>query len=594
MTESQGAVHVWEKVEIALVAKKTYANPYTKVEVWVDLRGPGFSKRVYGFWDGEDVFRVRVLATSPGEWSWTSGSNQSDEGLNGKTGGFTAREWTEVEKEANPNRRGFLRATSNGHALEYADGAPCFLLGDTWWSTPTFRYKWYDDEVERPIGPQMGFKDMVRFRKTQGYNCIAMIAAFPNWANDGRPTHLHLDDQAQTTIRSAWPQPGTKSAKDMHNEGGRPFLFPGRIPGYENVFQDVDRINPAYFQYMDRKIDYLNAQGFVPFIEMVRRDASEAWKRFYDWPESYARYIQYVWSRCQANNCILSPIHFDTGHRSISSRDYNEPANMVFEKGVPAFGSLLSCNASGSSLANFGNSDQAKWLSLHQIGNRRHHNCHWLLTEIYNESVPPRPALNGEPYYDTLGPPHDVGWPPNVIPGTEETALYCRAAMYGSFLSGGFAGHIYGAAGLWRGDIEPEARFKMWDSIHWESGAQMQHLRTFAFSEGLRYRHLVPIADLVEPNKTHELTGNRGWAYCARTPEKDLFMLYFEADCPRARVRGTLYERTYRGQWFNPRTGGWIDAGGLGSSSGCEINLPPFPSDEDWALKLVLVDGISR
>ncbi|GAI55316.1 unnamed protein product, partial [marine sediment metagenome] len=112
------------------------------VEVWVDLKGPGLDKRVYGFWDGEDVFRVRVLATSPGEWLWTSGSNQADDGLNGRTGGFRAKEWTESEKQANPNRRGFLRATANGHALEYADGTPCFLLGDTWWATPTFRHRW--------------------------------------------------------------------------------------------------------------------------------------------------------------------------------------------------------------------------------------------------------------------------------------------------------------------------------------------------------------------------------------------------------------------------------------------------------------------
>ena len=28
-----------------------------------------------------------------------------------------------------------IRATPNGHAFEYADGTPYFLLGDTWWAT---------------------------------------------------------------------------------------------------------------------------------------------------------------------------------------------------------------------------------------------------------------------------------------------------------------------------------------------------------------------------------------------------------------------------------------------------------------------------
>ena len=77
-------------------------------------------------------------------------------------------------------------------------------------------------------------------------------------------------------IRSAWLEFGTDSAKNMDNEGGRPFLFPGKVPGYEHVFADVDRINPKYFDYLDRKIDYLNEQGFIPFIEVSRRDASPA------------------------------------------------------------------------------------------------------------------------------------------------------------------------------------------------------------------------------------------------------------------------------------------------------------------------------
>ena len=133
--------HVWEKVEIALNAKRSYENPYTEVEIWVDLKGPGFEKRCYGFWDGGKTFRVRVLATAPGTWSWRSGSNQRDSGLNGKTGSFTATAWSDAQLEKNPCRRGMIKASENGHAFEYADGTPFFLLGDTWWSTPTFRYR---------------------------------------------------------------------------------------------------------------------------------------------------------------------------------------------------------------------------------------------------------------------------------------------------------------------------------------------------------------------------------------------------------------------------------------------------------------------
>ena len=119
-TLKQDAVRVWEKIEIVLKSQKSYSNPYMEVEVWVDLRGPGFQRRVYGFWDGENIFRIRAVATAPGEWVWASGSNHPDIGLNGKTGRFTAISWTEEQKEENPTRRGFLRPTAK----------------DTLWSMP--------------------------------------------------------------------------------------------------------------------------------------------------------------------------------------------------------------------------------------------------------------------------------------------------------------------------------------------------------------------------------------------------------------------------------------------------------------------------
>lgn len=48
----QSVIHMWEVHEIVLTAKEKYHNPYTDVTVWADLKGPGFEKRVYGFWDG--------------------------------------------------------------------------------------------------------------------------------------------------------------------------------------------------------------------------------------------------------------------------------------------------------------------------------------------------------------------------------------------------------------------------------------------------------------------------------------------------------------------------------------------------------------
>ncbi|HPY00626.1 MAG TPA: DUF5060 domain-containing protein, partial [Candidatus Marinimicrobia bacterium] len=55
-------IHTWEMQEIVLQAEGKYENFYTDVTCWIDLTGPEFSKRIYGFWDGANIFKVRFVA----------------------------------------------------------------------------------------------------------------------------------------------------------------------------------------------------------------------------------------------------------------------------------------------------------------------------------------------------------------------------------------------------------------------------------------------------------------------------------------------------------------------------------------------------
>ena len=141
---AHAASHPWEKVEVVLTAAKDYANPYVDVETWVELSGPDFKNRCYGFWDGGTHLPRAGGRHRAGPMELRSGSNQDDPGLNGKTGSFTAVAWTEQEKKENPMCRGFLRATPNGHALQYADGTPCFVQGEFMYPAGTSRYRWRD------------------------------------------------------------------------------------------------------------------------------------------------------------------------------------------------------------------------------------------------------------------------------------------------------------------------------------------------------------------------------------------------------------------------------------------------------------------
>jgi hypothetical protein len=300
------------------------------------------------------------------------------------------------------------------------------------------------------------------------------------------------------------------------------------------------------------------------------------------------RYIQYVWSRYQANLCLFSPIHFDTPAASIPAADWNQAAIQVLAQfGRPPFFTLVGNNANPSSLRNWGHVDQAPWLDFHQIGNRRTHDCYQYLTEIF-EAKPPLPGINGEPYYDGME---------DAEPGSERAALYCRSAMYGSVLSGGLGGHIYGAGGwqggLWSGEVEAASKYPIWDVVKWSSADQLRHLKSFILAEGRRYQELQPADDAVSPNRSGKPNGLTGWAFAARTAARDLFLLYFEQGCPSATLAGAPPGRSYRARWFNPRTGQWLEATTLSANAQGQLSLPPFPvsptaSDADWALQLTL------
>lgn len=88
-----------------------------------------------------NVFKIRITATALGKWTYKSGANVEDTEPVGISDEFEAIPWTNKDKLANELRKGFIHATEDQHAFMHADGSPFILLGDTWWATPTFRYK---------------------------------------------------------------------------------------------------------------------------------------------------------------------------------------------------------------------------------------------------------------------------------------------------------------------------------------------------------------------------------------------------------------------------------------------------------------------
>jgi hypothetical protein len=604
---ADSSIHVWETVEVVLKAEKHYDNFYTDVECWVDLKGPHFSRRIYGFWDGDNVFVVRIVATEPGRWKWKSGSNQkNDKGLNNHIGEFQAIDWTEEEKLQNPNRRGFIRPSANGHALQYADGTPFFLVGDTWLAGATWRipYRSVAAAENYVPAPGIGFEDAVAYRKRQGYNSVSMIACFPNWESDCNPSTYA--DENGIYPRNAWEKfdyytkEGKFTAKNMRDEyGNRPFEMSEKYKGVA----DFDRINPEYFKSLDKKMKYLSDEGFVPLLETVRRDNCPTWKAYFDFNDSYARYVQYLISRYGAYNIIFSGIHLDwiPKEYSLTADEFNEALTYHLKKYGPLpFGQPHTTLINNSTYSQFGHGKQCPWLTMHSVGNKpRDHRVSDSIEILFNLK-PPYPAINFEPYY--AGWDHEINMPNGERPmaNSARDNYFSRAQMYGSVLSGGLSGHVHGTSAY---DItttgEPDGmRHHFWDALKFESALYMQHLKTFVLSEGKKYQQLEPCLKNIIPQKApgSPEKGLDGWSYMMCTHDKDFALLYFENQTVLPALRGFKAETSYNFIWFDPRSGEWEKSVIIKSDGEGVLTLPAFPDGEnpsatDWAAKIIIGKG---
>ena len=212
---------------------------------------------------------------------------------------------------------------------------------------------------------------------------------------------------------------------------------------------DFDRLNPAYFRSLDRKMRHLADQGFVPFLETVRRDCAPSWKAYFDFNASYARYVQYLIARYGAFDLVFSGIHLDWIPKdySLTADEFNAALTYHHAKYGPLpFGQPYTTLIDRSTYKAFGHGERCPWLTMHTVGNKpRNHAIYASLEEIFRLS-PPYPAANLEPYY--TGWNHEINRPGGETPApdSDRDNYFARAQMYGSVLSGGLAGHVHGTA----------------------------------------------------------------------------------------------------------------------------------------------------
>ena len=118
---TEATVLRFDTAEIVLHSAVPYENPFTDVQLTAQVIAPsGRSLTLEGFFDGGDVFKVRVFADETGTWSWSTRSN--DAGLDGQTGSFTVAGTLAGAFGTGP-------IVAGPRYFRHAEGSPVYLVG---------------------------------------------------------------------------------------------------------------------------------------------------------------------------------------------------------------------------------------------------------------------------------------------------------------------------------------------------------------------------------------------------------------------------------------------------------------------------------
>ncbi len=225
--------------ETEFEAARNYNNPYLEVSFAASIYGPGEIRReVEGYWYEGKRWRLRVMPTAPGLWTYVTRSN--DPGLDSLSGRFVC---------VPSGRMGILQVNPDfPYSFRLSEGAPFLWFGETSWCLMSNAVPFSDGTFQKYI-------DRRREQKFNGIHFVLGTGGLPS---------------------------GTTNPK---NEGGSLWLS-----------QSEQRINPQFYKWMDRRMAYLDsvqmAVGF--FITWSQHFASLSREQFERW-ERYliARYAAY-------------------------------------------------------------------------------------------------------------------------------------------------------------------------------------------------------------------------------------------------------------------------------------------------------------
>lgn len=496
LAEGTADIPLYGVYEQSFTAASSYAYkqaPSLQV-TFTGTSGPanGTSLAVRGFWDGGASFKVRFSPRLEGNWQYTSSS--SDAGLNGQSGAFSVTGTLPVE---HASHHGHVTANpKHPFTLMYADGTPFFLMGDTQWSFSTGEISWPDE-----------FKTYVDARAGQGFNYIHGVAY------------------------EVWPKGNDK------NEGGQSFQG-----------NNVDELNPGYWQAFDRRVAYMNSKGIV--VGFLLSWADQGWKNFSQ-QEQVERYAQYVIDRYAAYNLIwiIAGEYEEAGIPG----GFNNLGNYI--KNNDLYNHPRTTHTVDTSGDDFG---KESWLTV--VYQQLKEN---LGTNITQDRTYGKPVINSEYGYEGNIPAEDV-----------------RRGAWEIVVSGGF--FVYGNTATYHHDAVMSK-----EKLDSPGARYSTYLKKF-FTQKTRWWELKPDNKLVSGDGLYGLS-NQGNEYVVYI--KNVGKTNYSPVCQRqigsdlvVDLSGASATDAFSVVWYDPKTGEEVSGGGI-NGGGPRMLAPPFSGDVALLLK---------
>jgi Protein of unknown function (DUF4038)/Domain of unknown function (DUF5060) len=523
-TATAGAPTEW-----AWTSGHQYDDPFNQVELDALITLPsGAQERIPGFWAGGSTWRVRYAPPAPGAYKIRSVCSDT------KNRDLHDQQLTlhvEPYSGSNPHyKHGPLKIAADGRHFAHADDTPFFWLGDTWWMGLCKRLSWPD-----------GFQTLTTDRVRKGFTMVQIVAGL-------YPDMPWYDERGANGAGYPWER-------------------------------DFSRINPAYFDEADLRIQHLADHGlaacivgfwgyFIPLMSLEK--AKKHWRylvaRWSAYPVVWCLAgegtMPYYLSKTKEQDAEVQKhgltdlaryVHsIDPHHHPITIHPSSAARECVDDPSVIDFDMLQT-----------GHSDRASVPNTIETINR----------EL--AATPRMPVLIGEVCYEGI---------------QEASRQEVQRFMFWSALLSGVGGHTYGANGIWQVNtrekpygLSPHGH--SWGGPAWDIATALPGSGQLGMAKSLLLRYswwkLEPHPEFMEPRWSKE----DYWKPFAAQVPGEAIIAFIPASYEGASFRG-LKAGSYHAFFFNPADGSQTEIGNITPDASGTWKIAEVPIFQDWVVVL--------